>query len=108
MKKNDKGYEESIKTLDKMDKMTKDEIITVARELFRNISLDRKQIEDRYIATRKEFAEAVKQTIINSDYNPNKKQKEEDRANVINKYIAYVKQEAMLDYNRRLLQMINK
>lgn len=106
MEKREKGYEDAIKTLDKINNMTNDEIINVAKNLLRTVSLDRKQIEDRYIITRKEFAEAVMKTIMNPEYNPTKKQKEEDRASIILKYITYIKQESQLDYNRRLLQMI--
>lgn len=106
MEKREKGYEDAIETLDKINNMTNDEIINVAKKMLRTVSLDRKQIEDRYIITRKEFAESVMKTIMNPEYNPNKKQKEEDRASIILKYIAYIKQESQLDYNRRLLQMI--
>lgn len=106
MEKREKGYEDAIKTLDKINNMTNDEIINVAKNLLRTVSLDRKQIEDRYIITRKEFAEAVMKTIMNPEYNPTKKQKEEDKASIILKYITYIKQESQLDYNRRLLQMI--
>lgn len=100
------GYKESIEILDKMNNMTEAEIINVAKEVLRTITLDRKQIEDRYIIARKEFADAVMQTIMNPEYKPNRKQKEDDRASLILKYIGYIKQESKLDYNRRLLQMI--
>lgn len=106
MEEKSKGYEESINTLDKINKLTNEEIVVVAKELLRTITLDRKQIEDRYIITRKEFADEVMKTIMNPKYNPSKKKKDEDRASLILKYIAYIKEESKLDYNRRLLQMI--
>ena len=106
MDKKEKGYKESLVALDKLEKMTNEEIINVAKELVRVVSVDRKYIEDRYILTRKEFADVVMKTIMNPEYKPNKKQKEEDRTKTILKYIAYIKEEAKLDYNRRLLQII--
>ena len=108
MEKRKQGYKESLNAIDKINKMTDEEINSVAKNILRTVSLDRKQIEDRYIITRKEFADAVMKTIMNPNYKPTKNQKEEDRADIVLKYINYIKQESMLDYNRRLLQMINK
>lgn len=106
MEKREKGYMESVNALNKMDNMTEEQIISKAKEILRVISLDRKQLEDRYIITRKKFADVVMQTMMNPEYHPTKNQRENDKAEIMLKYIAYIREESKLDYNRRLLQMI--
>lgn len=106
MEKRNQGYEESLRKINTIESMTEEEFVTVAKQLIRTITLDRKQIEDRYIITRKEFSDIVRRTIMNEHYNPTARQKENDRSNIMLKYIEYIKEEARLDYNRRLLQMI--
>ena len=44
MDKKEKGYKESLVALDKLEKMTNEEIINVAKELVRVVSVDRKYI----------------------------------------------------------------
>ena len=106
MEKRNKGYEEALKKLDKIKSMTDEEAVTVAKELLRTITLDRKQIEDRYIITRNEFTDIIRKTVMNDDYKPTAREKENDISTIMLKYIAYIKEESKLDYNRRLLQMI--
>lgn len=106
MEKRKKGYEEAVKKLDKINQMSETEIIDVAKNLLRTVTLDRKQIEDRYIITRKEFSDFVMKTIMNPEYKATAREKENDKATILLKYMAYLKEESKLDYNRRLLQMI--
>lgn len=106
MEKRNRGYEETIKKLDKINSMTEIEIIDVAKNLLRTVTLDRKQIEDRYIITRNEFSDIVRKTVMNPEYNATKRERENDKTVILLKYMAYLKEEAKLDYNRRLLQMI--
>lgn len=98
--------EETVKRLDLISQMSETEVIDVAKNLLRIVSIDRKQIEDRYILTRKDFADFIMKTIMSPDYKATAQEKENDKATILLKYMAYLKEEAKLDYNRRLLQMI--
>jgi len=106
MDQKEQGYKDAINKLDKMNNMSETEVIDVAKNLLRTIILDRKQIEDKYIASRREFSDLVMKTIMDKNYRPTKKQRENDRASIMLKYVEYIKVESQLDYNRRLLQMI--
>lgn len=106
MEKRKQGYEEAVRKLDKINQMSETEVIDVAKNLLRTVSIDRKQIEDRYILTRKEFADFIMKTIMNPNYKATAREKENNKATILLKYMAYLKEEAKLDYNRRLLQMI--
>ena len=106
MDKNKQEYGEATQKLNEIDKMTDTQVMDVAKKLLRTITLDRRQLEDRYVLKRKQFADIVMKTIMNPDYEPTAKEKENDKTTILLKYIAYLKEEAKLDYNRRLLQMI--
>lgn len=106
MGKRSQGYEEAVKKLDKINKMSDVEVIDVAKNLLRTVTLDRKQIEDKYLQARKELSDTVMSTIMNPEYNPSNRDKENDKATIMLKYMAYIKEEAKLDYNRRVLQTI--
>lgn len=108
MKENEEAYAEAVKKLDVLENYTEDEIIGIAKEMFRTISVDRKQIVDRYIKARQDLSNYVLETLLNPEYtkNASKVQQEQAKSNILIKYIAYLQEEAKLNYNNRLLERI--
>lgn len=102
MKKENVNYNSRLEYLENMSEY---EFKTKSREICKTIIIDQKMLEDTYLSKRKEYEEQSKKMLEALEEN-NTSKIEPISIKALDKYLELAKQEARMEYNKRLVKII--